>query len=183
MNLSSKSMHIRIATSLDQDSIYSVHWSAFGEDERDIVAKLAVNLLSEKTTPPTISLVAEAEDAIIGHVVFSPVAIENNTKFQGYILAPLGIKPEHQKHRIGSQLIEYGVQQLQKMDVDILFVYGDPKYYERFGFNTDIAGRYIPPYKLEYPFGWQGIALKEGSMKESSVKINCVASLCDPTLW
>ncbi len=125
---------------------------------------------------------AETEGAIVGHAAFSPVTIENDTNFQGYILAPLGIKPGYQKRCIGSQLIKSGMQQLANMSVDILFVYGYPKYYNRFVFNVDAAERYIPPYRLEYPFGWQGIALKEGSVQKSSVKINCVASLCDSAL-
>ena len=69
------------------------------------------------------------------------------------------------------------------MGVDILFVYGDPKYYSKFGFSVGAAERYIPPYKLQYPSGWQGIALNEYSTGESSAKIACVASLCDPALW
>lgn len=176
-------MHIRIATSLDRDKIHSVHWSAFAEDEREIVSKLAVNLLSEETTPQTISLVAESKGAVVGHVAFSPVTIGSNENFQGYILAPLGVKPEHQKRRIGSKLIESGMQYLSKMDVDILFVYGDPKYYSRFGFSVDVAECYVPPYRLEYPFGWQGIALNECGIEKPSVKITCVTSLCHPALW
>ena len=176
-------MHIRIATSLDQDNIHSVHWSAFAEGEREIISKLAVNLLSEETTPQTISLVAETEGAVVGHVTFSPVTIGSDKHFQGYILAPLGVKPDYQKRRIGSKLIESGMQQLSRMGVDILFVYGDPKYYSRFGFSVDAAECYIPPYRLEYPFGWQGIALSECSARKSSIKIACVTSLCDPALW
>ena len=82
-------MHIRIATKIDRDDIHNVHWSAFAEDERETVSKLAVNLLSEETTPQTISLVAESDGVVVGHVAFSPVAIDNNEKFQGYILALL----------------------------------------------------------------------------------------------
>jgi putative acetyltransferase len=176
-------MHIRIATSLDQDNIHSVHWSAFAEGERELVSKLAVNLLAEETSPQTISLLAETEGAVVGHVAFSPVTIGSNKNIQGYILAPLGVKPVYQEHRIGSKLIESGMQQLSRMGVDILFVYGDPKYYSRFGFSVDAAECYIPPYKLEYPFGWQGIALGECSIRKSPIKIACVNSLCDPTLW
>jgi putative acetyltransferase len=176
-------MHIRLATSLDRDDIHSVHWSAFAEGEREIVSKLAVNLLSEESTPQTISLVAEAEGGVVGHVAFSPVAIDNNEGIQGYILAPLGVKPDHQKCRIGAKLIEIGMQQLSGMGVDILFVYGDPEYYSKFGFSVDTAECYIPPYKLQYPFGWQAIALNESGIEKSSVKIACVASLCDPALW
>ena len=176
-------MHIRLATSLDRDDIYNVHWSAFAEGEREIVSKLAVNLLSEETTPQTISLVAETEGIVVGHVTFSPVAIDNNEGIQGYILAPLGVKPDHQKCRLGSKLIDRGMQQLSITGVDILFVYGDPEYYGRFGFSVDAAECYIPPYKLQYPFGWQAITLNEISTGKSPAKIACVTSLCDPALW
>lgn len=157
--------------------------SAFPEGEREIVAELAINLLSEETTPQTISLVAETEGAVVGHVSFSPVTIDTNENCQGYILAPLGVKPDYQNRRIGSQLIESGMQRLSTMGVNILFVYGDPKYYGRFGFSADAAVRYVPPYRLQYPFGWQGIAFKKCSTERSAVKITCVTSLCDPALW
>jgi putative acetyltransferase len=176
-------MHIRAATSLDRDDIHNVHWSAFAEGEREVVSKLAVNLLSEKATPQTISLVAESEGIVVGHVAFSPVTIDNDENFRGYILAPLGVKPDYQKRCIGSKLIESGMQQLSRMGIDIIFVYGDPKYYSKFGFSVDAAECYIPPYKLQYPFGWQGIALNECSAAKSSANIVCVTSLNDPALW
>ena len=176
-------MHTRAATNLDRDDIHSVHWSAFAEGEREVVSKLAVNLLSEETTPQTISLVAESEGIVVGHVAFSPVTINNDGNFRGYILAPLGVKPDYQQRRIGSKLIERGMLQLSRLGVDIIFVYGDPKYYSKFGFCVDAAERYIPPYKLQYPFGWQGIALNECSTGKSSIKIACVTPLCDPALW
>lgn len=176
-------MHIRIATSLDRDDVREVHLCAFPKAEREIVSKLAINLLFEETTPQTISLVAETGGAVVGHVAFSPVAIDNNENLQGYILAPLGVKPDYQNRRIGSKLINSGIQQLLKMGVDILFVYGDPKYYSRFGFSADTADLYTPPYKLQYAYGWQAIILDECKNVKSSVKIACVTSLCDSELW
>lgn len=176
-------MHIRIASDLDQEDIRSVHWSAFDESERGLVSKLAVDLLAEDTTPRTISLVAEVEGSVVGHVAFSPVSSHDDESFSGYIMAPLGVKPEYQKRCIGSKLVEKGMQQLSEMGVGILFVYGDPEYYSRFGFSVDVAECYTPPYRLQYPFGWQGIALNECSSERSSIEITCVASLCDPVLW
>ncbi len=175
-------MQIRMATSNDQDAVRSVHWSAFAEYEREVVSNLAVNLLSEETTPKTFSLVAETGDVVVGHVAFSPVTSSTNENFLGYILAPLGVKPGCQKRRVGSKLIENGMRQLTTMDVEILFVYGDPKYYSKFGFSVDVAKYFIPPYELQYPFGWQGATLNECSTG-TSAKISCVTSLCDPTLW
>ncbi len=176
-------MHIRIATSLDLDDVRGVHLCAFPDGEREIVSKLAINLLSEETTPQTISLVAETDGTVVGHVAFSPMKIDTNENLQGYILAPLGVKPEYQKRRIGSKLIESGMQRLLEMEVNMLFVYGDPKYYSRFGFNADASARYIPPYKLQYPFGWQAVTLNECNIAKSPVKLTCVTSLCDSELW
>lgn len=126
---------------------------------------------------------AETEGAVVGHVAFSPVIVDSSEDTQGYILAPLGVKPDYQKRRIGSTLIESGKQRLSAMGVDILFVYGDPEYYSRFGFSVDAAECYIPPYRLEYPFGWQAMVLGERDWRISSAKIACVGSLCDPRLW
>ena len=176
-------MRIRIATRLDCDDICGVHLCAFPEGEREIISKLAINLLYEEATPETISLVAETEGTVVGHVAFSPVIIDKNENLQGYILAPIGVKPDYQGFRIGSKLIESGIQQLVKMGVNILFVYGDPKYYNRFGFSADAAYQYAAPYKLQYPFGWQAIVLNECNVTKSPVKIVCVTPLCDPELW
>ena len=69
------------------------------------------------------------------------------------------------------------------MGVNVLFVYGDPQYYGRFGFRTDAAKQYTAPYRLQYPFGWQAMALDDGCTTSSSGIIACVTSLCDPSLW
>ncbi|MBW1780244.1 MAG: N-acetyltransferase [Deltaproteobacteria bacterium] len=176
-------MNIRIATNQDRDDIQRVHLSAFPEDEREIVSKLAIDLLSEKTTPQTISIVAETNGTIVGNIAFSPVIIDNDENFQSYILAPLGVTPDYQKRHIGSKLIEYGMQQLSDMGVNVVFVYGDPKYYNRFGFSADAAHPYTTPYKLQYPFGWQAIVFKECDIEKPPRAITCVTSLCDPKLW
>jgi putative acetyltransferase len=181
--VSSEIMNIRIATNQDRDDIQRVHLCAFPEGESKIVSKLATDLLSEKTTPQIIVLVAEADGAIVGHIAFSPVIIDNNENFRGYILAPLGVKPNYQKRRIGSKLIEYGMEHLSALRVNVVFVYGDPKYYGRFGFSADAAQRYTTPYKLQYPFGWQAIVLNESDIEKPPVTIACVTSLRDPKLW
>jgi putative acetyltransferase len=174
---------IRDATNLDMENIREVHLRAFSEGEGQIVATLAVNLLSEETIPETIALVAEINGAVVGHIALSPVTVENNEKWKGYILAPLGVKPEFQRRRIGSALIERGMERLSESGVIVLFVYGDPKYYGKFGFKADTASRYLPPYELQYPFAWQAIPLNDGDSSESTLNVSCVASLRDPALW
>ncbi len=176
-------MDIRIATTLDQDDVRSVHLSAFDEDGRDSVSKLAVNLLSERTTPQMISLVAESKGVVVGHVAFSPVRLGDEDDLRGYILAPLAVKPDFQKRGIGTRLVDAGMHRLSRLDVDVVFVYGDPNYYGRFGFSQDAAERYEPPYTLKYPFGWQALILKQCATGTEPVRIACVDSLSHPEFW
>ena len=174
---------IYAATNLDHEAIRQVHLSAFPENERHVIATLAVKLLDEATTPDTISLVAKVDNEIVGHIAFSPVTFGTQKDWTGYILAPLGVKPEFQKHRIGSELIESGKKSLSERGVNVLFVYGDPAYYSKFGFKTETASSYLPPYELAYPFGWQAAVLNGNYSSEVRLSVSCVASLCDPELW
>ena len=176
-------IHIRVANGLDSKDIRDIYLCAFPEGERQKVSTLAVSLLNEETNPDTISLVAEADSAVVGHIAFSPVTIDNSKTWSGYILAPLGIKPKYQKRRIGSKLTESGIERLSKMSVNVVFVYGDPQYYGKFGFSPDVASRYSPPYELQYPFGWQAISLDDDSFTAESAKLSCAAPLSNPELW
>lgn len=174
---------IRVATNQDRDDIRDVHLQAFSRDEGKLIADLAVKLLTEDSDPATISLVAETHAKLVGHVAFSPVFSGVNNKCLGYILAPLAVKPEYHKTGIGSKLVESGMQQLSKQGVNVLFVYGDPKFYERFGFSAEAAASFVPPYELKYPLGWQATVLNGGGMDEPAVRLSCVAPLHDPALW
>ena len=174
---------IRAATKLDRDNIREVHLLAFPGVEAPVVAKLASNLLNEETSPETFALVAEIHSIVVGHIAFSPVTFDANKKLKGYILAPLGVMPKYQKCRIGSELIKSGMDQLSKKGVNVLFVYGDPNYYGKFGFKAETATNYLPPFELKYSLGWLAIALNDNIYTEKATKISCVASLQDPALW
>lgn len=160
-----------------------VHLRAFSESESEIVSRIAIDLLSDITSPPTISLVAEMDGDIVGHIAFSPVRILGDEKLQGYILAPLGVQPDYQNRRVGTQLIEWGLRHLTESAVNVVLVYGDPKYYGRFGFSEDVGNRFSAPYPLQYPAGWQGVVLNEFASEKTPVAIACVTPLCDPGLW
>jgi putative acetyltransferase len=163
--------------------IRRLYWSTFPEAEKEITATLAVELLAENSALPIISLVAEMDDAVVGHVAFSPLKIDNQATIQAYILAPLAVRPDCQNQRIGSALVEYGIQRLSELGVDLIFVYGAPEYYGRFGFNAEAALSYKAPYPLQYPFGWQAIAIRDGAVENGPHALQCVKALCKPLLW
>lgn len=176
-------MKIRSAHSDDQDAMGDVYRSAFPEGENELVSKLAVDLLSAESSPQTLALVAEDHGVVVGHVAFSPVEIENHQKVSAYILAPLAVRADCQKRCVGKSLVEFGLQRLSDLGVKVVFVYGDPNYYGRFGFSAEHASYYKAPYPLEYAFGWQAVQLGDYDLATQPVAIRCVPALMNPTLW
>ena len=82
-----------------------------------------------------ISLVAESGDQVLGHILFSPVATTPPSEAQGLGLAPVAVRPEVQSQGLGSKLIYEGLSISQALGYDFCVVLGNPKYYQRFGFE------------------------------------------------
>ncbi len=175
-------MKIREAAIDDAESIKNVYLKAFDNSEALMVSDFVINLLNENHPVKIISLVAIENNEIVGHIAFSPVYLENTNEHFGYILAPLAVSPKFQKNKIGSSLIKYGLDTLSNIGPFIVFVYGDSQYYSRFGFKTDLAKNFIPPYTLQFPEGWHALKLNSSVFPEGG-KITCVDSLNDPSLW
>jgi putative acetyltransferase len=93
------------------------------------------------------------------------------------------VKPDFQKCGIGTKLVDFGMQEVSRLDIDVVFVYGDPNYYSRFGFRQNAAEQYKPPYTLTYPFGWQALVLKQCSTHTGRVAVACVPSLSRQEYW
>ena len=84
----------------------------------------------------TLSLVAEADGAVIGHVAFSPVAISDGSA-GWYGLGPISVDPARQGEGIGSLLVREGLERLKMLGAAGCVLLGDPAYYGRFGFSAD----------------------------------------------
>jgi putative acetyltransferase len=175
-------MQIREATIDDAENIKHVHLQAFDDSETRMVSDFAVNLLNENHPVKIISLVAIDNNEIVGHIAFSPVYLESTNEHLGYILAPLAVSPRFQKNKTGSSLVKHGLETISDIGSSMVFVYGDPQYYSRFGFKTDLAKNFIPPYPLQFPGGWQALKLNSAVFPEGG-RIKCVDSLDDPDLW
>lgn len=83
----------------------------------------------------TISLVAEIDSRVVGHIAFSPVIISDGTK-DWYGLGPISVLPEYQKQGIGKSLIKKGLSLLKNIGGQGCALVGDPNYYKRFGFRN-----------------------------------------------
>jgi len=83
----------------------------------------------------TISLVAEIDGRVVGHIAFSPVTITDGTK-DWYALGPVSVLPEYQKQGIGKSLINEGLSSLKELGGQGCVLVGDPAFYKRFGFKN-----------------------------------------------
>jgi putative acetyltransferase len=123
-------MIIRPEKSEDIPSIRIVIEQAFGRAaEADLVDALRRN------GKAAISLVAEDNGRIVGHIFFSAVTIQSKEAgLTGIGLAPLAVIPERQNQSIGATLMEHGLRRCREEDYPFVVVLGHPGYYPRFGF-------------------------------------------------
>lgn len=131
-------MPINIRNELPQDIclIEVVTVAAFKEaPQTSHTEQFIVNAL-RKSDALTISLVAEDDDQVIGHVAVSPVTISDGSE-HWYGLGPISVLPERQGQGIGTMLMTRALKRLRALGAEGCVLLGDPNYYKRFGFNPD----------------------------------------------
>lgn len=123
-------MHIRPEQPEDGAAIRQVVTAAFGQTaEADLVDRLRAHGKAR------VSLVAEADGQLVGHILFSEVTLDVNPQAINVIgLAPLAVAPAWQKQGVGSQLTQVGLAACRAAGYDAAIVLGHPEYYPRFGF-------------------------------------------------
>lgn len=127
-------MVIRSERIEDIQKIRSIHVEAFDtEAEADLVEAL------RNSGIPLISLVAEKDGELFGHILFSPVALEEGSSSISIAgLAPMAVLPAWQNEAIGSMLVEKGLTYCKNAGYVAVVVLGHPNYYPRFGFVPSI---------------------------------------------
>ncbi len=151
---------IREEKTPDIPLIRAIHDRAFdSRDEGVIVEKL------RKNKNLTISLVAEVEGVVIGHIAYSPVYI-NGTR-TGLGLAPVAVLPAHQNQGTGSALIRTGNEIAVMKGFSMIFVLGDPDYYSRFGF--ELAREYN--YFSKFDPGGKHFMILRNKIKVAEMKL------------
>lgn len=141
-----KAIAIRDEKPTDIDSIREVTIAAFQtleiseHTEQFIIEALrAANALA-------LSLVAEVDGRVVGHIAFSPVGISDGTT-DWYGLGPISVLPAYQRQSIGKALMHEGLKQLEALNAAGCCLVGHPEYYRKFGFkNPDgLVFEGVPP--------------------------------------
>ena len=127
-------------------AIYEVNKLAFNGEEE---SKLVETLRKSPNFIEKLSLVALEDGKIVGHILFTPIIIENEgNSFPALAIAPLAVHPEFQNQGIGSELVKQGLRSCSRLKYGIIVVIGNHEYYGRFGFVPASNRRLIVPFDV-----------------------------------
>jgi putative acetyltransferase len=158
-------MLIRAEERRDWAAVHAVNVSAF---ETPAEANL-VDALREQAQP-LVSLIAEDNGAIVGHIMFSPVSLSGHPALKIAGLAPMAVAPEHRRKGIGSALVRAGLEQCRQLGFGAVVVLGHPAYYPRFGFLSStcfgIGCEYEVPEEV-----FMVVELQAGFLRGASGKV------------
>ena len=147
-------MIIRPERESDVEEIFNITKAAFADHPYSHQTEQFIINALRAAQALSISLVAEMDEKLVGHIAFSPVVISDGSP-NWYGLGPISVLPEFQKRGIGKSLMHEGLALLKATGAQGCVLVGDPGYYQRFGFRNlpelSVAG--VPPESmLALPF-------------------------------
>jgi putative acetyltransferase len=141
----------------EQAAIRALVEDAFGDP---VVGALVDGLRASPDWIDGMSLVAEEEDRLVGHVLFTRSLLDAPARLVDVlVLSPLSVAKDSQGRGIGSGLVRYGLEQAARRPEPLVFLEGSPRYYGRFGFEPGRAlGFRRPSLRIPEP-GFQALRL------------------------
>lgn len=174
-------MLIREARDDEVEEMLGVNRSAFGREEE---ALLVGDLLRDPTARPMLSLVADDDGRMVGHVLFTAANLTGpDQPLPCALLAPLAVVPSHQRAGLGRALIEAGYERLARQGIALVFVLGDPGKYARRGFSAAYPLDLQAPHPIEPEAAWRVRALGghvPGCLKGA---VGCAAAIAVEHYW
>jgi len=138
---------IRAATAADAEAVDTLIRAAFAGTDFGHQGESELVRLIQAGGDALVSLVAERDGAIVGHILLSRMSIEaEGAALSGAGLAPVSVAPGSQGQGIGDALIRAGLDALRGQGVGMSFVLGHADYYPRFGYSPALAARFASPF-------------------------------------
>ncbi len=147
----------------DRAAVREVHARAFARPDQDVApeAVLVEGLRDDGDVVPGLSIVAEVDGGVVGHVVCSRARIGGAPSLG---LGPLGVLPEHQRRGVGLALVHGVLAAADALGASEVVLLGDPGYYSRFGFVLAVPLGVLPPdpawsehFQLRTLTAWAGV--------------------------
>ena len=163
------------------DLYKSVFSASEGESEGKIIAGFVTNLIATTKPQDLIGCIAEENKIIVGCIFFSRFTVPSGQT--AFILSPVAVSTDVQSTGIGQKLIQYGLDHLRSLNVNLAFTYGDPSYYSKTGFEQINENIVKAPCPLSQPIGWLAQSLDGHVIQPMVGTTRCVEALNDPGLW
>lgn len=163
-------INIRVEQELDYKIVEDVIENAFLNAElTDNQEHNLVNRLRKSSEfIPELSLVAEIDNKIVGHILFTKINIESNKEsFESLALAPLSVLLDYQNKGIGKALMNYGLEVAKNLGYESVVVLGHENYYPKFGFKKASEFDIKPPFEVPDE-AFMALELNENGLKNVS---------------
>ena len=163
-----KKTNIREEHKTDYQQVFLVHQKAFGQEEE---GQIVERIRKSEGFIPQLSLVAEIDGVVVGHILFSKIHIEtSHDNKQTLSLAPMAVLPDFQKQGIGGKMIKAGIQKADELGFDSIIVLGHPDYYPNFGFEKASKWKITCPFEVPDE-AFMAMELKEGALVNSAGQV------------
>ena len=155
-------LQIRRERPEDRGGVHRVNRMAFETAvEADLVDALRA------AASPLVSLVADEDGTVVGHVLFTPVTLSADADLRIMGLAPMAVDPGHQRSGIGSALVRAGLEACRELNAAAVVVLGHAEYYPRFGFAP--ASRFGLVSEYDVPDDvFMALELIEGALRNKA---------------
>jgi predicted N-acetyltransferase YhbS len=141
-------INIRQENKKDHQAVFNLIEKAFKREVySDHQEQFLVKRLRKSTAfIPELSLVAEIDNQIVGHILLTKIKIKNNQHtFRSLALAPISILPEYQNQGFGGKLIEFAHKKAKSLGYGSVILLGHKGYYPKFGYQqADMFGITLP---------------------------------------
>jgi putative acetyltransferase len=142
----SDQVNIRSEHPDDAAAIDPVLQAAFGRENEAVIVR---TVRSSTGYIPELSLVADLDGQVVGHILLSAIEIQTPTgSVPSLALAPVAVHPDWQNRGIGSALVREGLNAAGRLGHTSVIVLGHPGFYRRFGFRPAAHRGIQPPFPV-----------------------------------
>jgi len=178
-------MEISTFTDFEEQEIQELYRETFSDSEGSaegaVIGQLVLEIMNKTAAQDILGFVASEDEQLVGCIFFTRLFFD--APITAFLLSPVAVRTDRQGQKIGQKLIQFGLDQLRKIETELAFTYGDPNYYSQVGFEPIIEGIDKAPFVLSQPEGWLGQSLGDGSVHDLPGRARCVEAFNKPELW
>jgi putative acetyltransferase len=178
-------MHFATYVSSDLKEISELFTKTFsdseGQSEGRLIGSLAYELMTTTEKKDLHVFIAAEDEMIVGSIILTRLTFE--IPVNAFLLGPVAVHTDYQGRGVGQGLIRFALNSLREDGVDLVFTYGDPRFYSKTGFRPVDEESIRAPLKLSFPEGWLGQSLVGDAIAPIPGKSLCVEAIAKPEYW